>query len=430
MPNIKRLTHPKGLYFLFFTEMWERFSFFGMRALLVYYMTKQLMLGQVYASNLYGLYTGLVYFTPFIGGILSDRFFGKRTSVILGAILMCIGHFSMMYEFLFYPALILLVFGSGLLSSNIILQVNDLYKNDEKKREAGFSVFYLGINLGAILSPIICGTLGELYGWHYGFGAAGIGMFLGLIIYLKGQKYLVDAETKQEVSKPSDIEQCRAVLAEGSKTPNNIHNKIVAFVILILCGTLFRAAYSQQGNTIAIWLDSYTDRHILNWEMPAPWFQSFNSIFIVVLTPMLTKFWDWQLKRSFEQSHIIKMAIGCILTGASYLLLIPAAYIAQKTGQASLLWPTVFIFVLSIGELYFVPIALLLVARIAPVKIASMVMGIWYISYFIGNFLSGFLGGFWDKIPKSQFFLMISIVVFIAGLGLISASRFLKKTFD
>jgi POT family proton-dependent oligopeptide transporter len=425
---MKILDHPKGLYFLFFTEMFEKFSFFGMRSLLVFYMTKRLLFEQAYASNVYGFYTGLIYFTPFVGGILSDRFLGRHASIIVGGILMSVGYFFMMYDILFYPALLLLILGSGAISPNIILQVHALYKPSDYRHDNAFSIFYLGINLGAIFSPLICGTLGELYGWSYGFGAAGVGMVIGLVTYITGQKYL---QINGYIPKPVlNNEASGKFISETSndyKKLTSTKNKVIGLAVLIIFGILFRAVYGQQGNTLAIWVDTYTNRHILGWEIPASWFQSFNPLMVVLFTPLVTQLWAWQAEHSCNTSHIMKMAIGCIMTGISFLPLIPAVYIAQKQGQAHILFPTSYIFILTVGELYVCPIALLLVAKIAPAKIASMVVGLWYMSYFAGNCLSGFLGGFWEKIPKDQFFLGMFFIALMAGVGLISISKLLNR---
>lgn len=411
--------HPKGLYFLCFTEMWERFSYFGMRALLVYYMTKHLLFSQEYASHIYGLYTGLIYFTPFLGGIVADRFLGKHKSVVIGAILMSVGHFLMAIKSMFFPALLFLIIGCGAFSPNINTQVGDLYKPGDHRRDRAFSLFYLGINAGAVLSPLICGTLGEIYGWHYGFAAAGIGMLIGLTTYLIGQKYLPLDQLEQRISNPQIKEKNQ-----------NIGNKAFWFVTLMLFATLFNAVYAQQGNTMALWIDANTNRHIFGWEMPASWFQSFNPFLIIILTPFVTSLWGLQEKQNREPSNIVKMAMGCIIMGVSYLLMIPAALTSSSSGGASLFWPTAWIFILTIGELYFRPVALSLVTKISSPKIVSMMMGIWFLSYFAGYCLSGFIGGFWEKMPKELFFVMLSVIVIGAGIGMLTVLKPLKRALN
>ncbi len=310
--------HPTGLFVLFFTEMWERFSYYGMRALLIYYMIKHLAMPQETASNIYGLYTGLVYLTPIFGGILADRLLGKRYSVILGAVLMTVGHFLMAFEALFVPALIFLILGNGAFKPNISTQVGALYADGDPRRDRAFSIFYVGINLGAFFSPLVCGTLGELYGWHYGFSAAGIGMAIGLCVYLWGNKYLPREEPNSDGIKSDD---------PGNDNQGNGKIRIIAIAAFCLITIAFWAAYEQQGNTLALWADANTDRVIAGFKVPASWFQSLNPAFIFILTPLIVSFWSWQSKSNSETSAPVKLAIGCFLLGLSFLIMIPAAMI-------------------------------------------------------------------------------------------------------
>ena len=276
------LGHPRGLFVLFLVEMWERFSYYGMRALLVFYMTKQLLFSQEDASHVYGLYTGLVYMTPLFGGLLADRFLGQRRAVYIGGTLMAIGHFLMAFESLFFPALGFLIAGNGLFKPNISTQVGSLYPAGDKRRDSAFSIFYVGVNLGAFLAPLTCGTLGVVVGWHYGFGLAGVGMMVGLLIYLYGQRYL----------KPDRLTARKEASAE-EEAPLTLREKqkIAALVLLCLLTIPFWAAFEQQGNTLPLWFDSDTDRQIGEWEVPQTWFQSLNPMFIFTLTPVITAFW-------------------------------------------------------------------------------------------------------------------------------------------
>ena len=275
--------HPKGLYVLFATEMWERFSFYGMRAILVYYMMKQLMFSQGKASYIYGLYTGLVYFTPFFGGILADKFFGQKRMVVAGGLIMAVGHFFMVSEAMFFPALLCIIIGNGALKPNISTQVGSLYAEHDPRRDRAFTIFYLGINVGAFLSPLICGTLGEMYGWHYGFGAAGVGMLIGLAIYLWGQKYLA----------PDEITKHKEAKTEYAPLTPQEKKRIWALVALCALNIIFWIPYEQEGNTLSLWADDYTNRAILGgiWEIPASWFQSVNSAVIFFMTPVLCGLW-------------------------------------------------------------------------------------------------------------------------------------------
>jgi proton-dependent oligopeptide transporter, POT family len=411
--------HPTGLVVLFLTEMWERFSYYGMRSLLVYYMIKQLMFTQARASEIYGIYTGLVYLTPLFGGWLADRVVGQRKAVIGGAILMAVGHFLMAFESLFFPALFFLILGNGAFKPNISTQVGSLYKPGDPRRDRAFSIFYMGINLGAFLSPLVCGTLGELYGWHYGFGAAGVGMLIGLSIYLIGGRRLA----------PDILAERKAAGKKVDSPLTEVESKRVwSLIAVCLISIAFWAAYEQQGNTLAIWADSYTDRKILGWEFPASWFQSMNPALILFGTPLLTTLWTWQSKRGVEPSAITKMAIGCFLLSLSFLVMVPAAILHAGTGEpTSVLWLFAFSVLITAGELYLSPVGLSLVTKVSPARIVSMMMGVWFLSSFIGNYGAGFLGQYWGTMPKTAFFAMIAAIALVAGLAILSILKPLKR---
>ncbi len=400
--------HPKGLAILFLTEMWERFSYYGMRSLLVYYMMKQLMFTQAEASHIYGLYTGFVYLTPLFGGILADRYLGQRKTVILGGVLMAIGHFLMAFQFLFFPALVFLILGNGAFKPNISTQVGNLYTPGDPRRDRAFSIFYLGINAGALLSPLVCGTLGELYGWHYGFSAAGIGMVTGLSIYLFGQSWLAP-DNLTERKRDSD-----KVLVDLT---SNERKRILGLMAICLLTVAFWATYEQQGNTIALWADTYTDRLIFGREFPASWYQSVNPAFIIILTPIITSFWSWQSKKGTEASSVSKMATGCFLLGGGFLVMIPAAWSFSATEvPVNMLWLVIFTLLATIGELYLSPVGLSLVTKLAPVRIVSMMMGVWLLSSFFGNYAAGFLGSYWEVVAKGWFFFAMAVIAFMAGI--------------
>ncbi|MBN2437937.1 MAG: peptide MFS transporter [Deltaproteobacteria bacterium] len=413
--------HPKGLYVLFFTEMWERFSYYGMRALLVFYMVKQMMFSHADASRIYGLYTGLVYFTPFFGGLLADRILGQRRSVILGGALMALGHFVMVFESLFYPALALLVLGNGAFKPNISTQVGNLYAHGDARRDQAFSIFYVGINLGAFMAPLICGTLGEIYGWHYGFGAAGVGMLAGLCIYLWGRRWLA----------PDNLDR-QAGPAEETTAPagldGNEGRRILGLAVICTVVMLFWIAFEQQGNTIAMWADADTDRHILGWEVPATWFQSLNPMFIFLFTPLITTFWAWQARSKREPSSPAKMAIGCFLLAAAFLVLVPSADEFAADGvPVSMLWLVGFNAVLTLGELFLSPVGLSLVTKLAPARMVSMLMGVWFMAQFAGNYLAGYVGRFWDLWPAEHFFLLAAGIAGLAGIIILTLLKPLKR---
>ena len=438
------LGHPKGLAFLFATEMWERFSYYGMRALLVLYMVKYLLqpdraetvLGltamqrmlealfgpldiQPLASQIYGLYTGLVYLTPILGGLLADRVLGQRRTVIVGAVLMAIGHFMMAFEALFLFALLTLILGNGAFKPNISTQVGGLYPPGDRRRDRAFSIFYVGINLGAFLAPLVCGTLGEEVGWHYGFAAAGVGMTLGLAIYLYALPTLP----------PDDLAQ-RTASGKARRLGREGWGAILALLILSLPVTLFWATYEQQGNTIALWADQYTDRSVdlLLWrgEIPTTWFQAFNPFMIFAFTPFIVALWGRQAVRGTEPSTVTKMAVGCFLNAASYLILVAAAWYAGPA-KASWLWLAAYFVVITIGELYLSPTALALVTKVAPAGFLSMMMGVWLATSFYGGFLAGYLGSFWTGMGKGEFFLMIAVIAALAGLAVLAFHRPLKS---
>jgi POT family proton-dependent oligopeptide transporter len=423
--------HPRALGYLFATEMWERFSYYGMRALLVLYMVKYLLeperarhvIGlsafktalesifgplatQPFASHIYGFYTGLVYLTPILGGLLADRVLGRRRTVIIGAVLMAAGHFAMAFEEFFLFALGLLILGNGAFKPNISTQVGELYSPGDRRRDRAFSIFYVGINLGAFLAPLICGTLGEELGWHYGFAAAGVGMTAALIIYLLATSHLPKDAFGRRKSPSARIDK------DGWRS-------IVALLLLFGPVSLFWATYEQQGNTIALWADQFTDRRVFGGEIPVTWFQAFNPFMIFAFTPFIVAFWRRQ--GSSEPSTTMKLAIGCLLTAVSYLVMATAALNAGG-GKVSWVWLLAYFTVITIGELYLSPTGLSLVTKIAPASLLSMMMGIWLATSFAGNFLAGYLGSFWSSMGKVEFFFMLAAISGAAGAAIVLLS--------
>src|SRR5437867_4527124 len=317
--------HPRGLYLLFFTVMWERSSCYGMRSLLVLYMVNHLFLRpdvgqkvlgftaikggleavfgplaiQPLSSQIYGLYTAFVYLTPFFGGLLADRVLGQRKTVVLGAILMAIGHFLMASEQLFFLALMFLILGNGAFKPNISTQVGLLYPQGDPRRDGAFTIFYMGINLGAFFSPLVCGTLGQTVGWHWGFAAAGVGMISGLVIYMKGQKYLAADHLTQR-------RQLHAATKE--KLTREEALRVMALVVICALNIVFWAVYEQQGNTMQLWADRNTNWHLAGLTIPSTWYQAFNPAMIFLFAPLLTMFWASQAARKREPSSVTKMA--------------------------------------------------------------------------------------------------------------------------
>ena len=433
--------HPRGLSYLFATEMWERFSYYGMRALLVLYMVKylfqpermQTVIGfsalrsaleavfgpldiQPLSSQIYGFYTGLVYLTPVLGGILADRVLGQRRTVVIGAALMAVGHFMMAFEPLFLFALGLLILGNGAFKPNISTQVGALYPPGDPRRDRAFSIFYVGINLGAFLAPLVCGTLGETIGWHYGFAAAGIGMSLGLAVYLMAAPAL-----------PPDELSKRLFAGQAYRFGRDEWRALGALMLLALPVTLFWATYEQVGNTIALWADGYTDRSIglFDFTIPTTWFQAVNPFLIFAFTPLILMLWKRQAAAGREPSTAAKMAYGCFLNAAASLILFAAALHAGAE-KASWLWLAGYFIVITIGELYLSPTGLSLVSKVAPAQCLSMMMGVWLATSFTGGILAGYLGSFWSGMEKSQFFLMLAVIAALAGLVVLAFVRTLK----
>jgi proton-dependent oligopeptide transporter, POT family len=438
------LGQPKGLAFLFGSEMWERFSYYGMRALLVLYMVDYLLkpervdqaLGlatlkrlfesvsgplaaQPFASQIYGLYTGLVYLTPILGGWLADHGLGRRRTITLGAALMVVGHFLMAYEAAFLVALLLIALGCGAFKPNISIQVGELYVAADARRDRAYSIFYLGINIGAFLAPLVCGTLGETVDWRYGFAAAGVGMAIGLLTYLAG------------LSKLPPDQRLRREDAAPARSAADFRRAIFCLSLLFLPSALFWAAFEQQGNTIALFAENLTDRSIgfLSWrtEIPVTWFQAFNPLMIILFTPVLVDWWARRAAVGAEPSTLRKLSLGCLGLAASYLLLAFAAA-GNEGGKASWLWLLIYFVVITLSELHFSPITLSFVSRIAPAGSRAVLMGFWFTSMFVGNLLAGWIGGYWSKLSSVEFFLMVSTLGFIAAAIVEAARGPLRKT--
>ena len=439
--------HPRGLAFLFATEMWERFSYYGMRALLTLYMVKYLFLPgradhvigyewlksaheflvgplgvQPFASYIYGDYTALVYLTPILGGLLADRVLGQRRMALLGAALMAVGHFMMAFEQLMFLALVVLILGNGAFKPNISTQVGALYPPGDPRRDRAFSIFYVGINIGAFLSPLVCGTLAVAFGWHYGFAAAGVGMLIGLATYLAASPLLPPDSLERRPGQPS----------QSQPLSREERQRLAAIAILFVPVTLFWATYEQQGNTIALWASDYTIRSVdfgfWRGEIPAEWFQSFNPFLIFAFTPFIVALWAWQARHGREPSTVIKMALGCFAAALANLVLVAAAAVTGAQGNASVswLWLAGYFVIITLGELYLSPIGLSLVTKVAPARYLSMTMGVWLATSFAGNFIAGWLGSFWTSMDKRDFFLMLAAIAAAAAVVIVLCNRPLR----
>jgi proton-dependent oligopeptide transporter, POT family len=468
----KLVGHPPGLFILFFTEMWERFSFYGMRGLLKGYMMYYLfvtlrqpryvpeeegvpatiakvagnpfdVLGwaplhkvflwmdpnmalQGQASLVYGLYNGLVYLTPVLGGYLADKYFGQRKIVVAGAIIMASGQFLMASDRLFFVALLLLIIGNGAFKPNISTQVGNLYREGDPRRDRAYSIFYLGINLGSLICNLICGTLAAVYGWAYGFAAAGVGLVAGLIGYVAGQKYLAP---DNQMKTKSAAKNADAAPVKPEKRPLSKNEKLVIISLCVLCAlnVPFWAVYEQQGNTMQTWADNNTFwPKIAGFQIPSSWFQSFNPAMILVLTPVLNAVWGWQQKKGTEPSSVAKMAIGSFILGGSFVVMVIGARIVGDS-KGSVLWPFFATMIITVGELYLSPIGLSLVTKAAPARMVSLMMGIWFISSFFGGLGSGVLGVFYTKGHEERFFIFMCIIGVATGFAMWAFNKPIKR---
>ncbi len=473
--SLSASSQPKGLRILFFTEMWERFSYYGMRALLVLYLVNGLDEAREDALKLYGIYTALVYLTPIVGGHIADRWLGANRSVLVGGFLMSMGHFAMMFPDKLYLALTLLVLGNGFFKPNISTMVGRLYEADDPRRDGGFTLFYMGINLGAFLAPLICGALGEKLGWHYGFGAAGVGMLIAVLIFSLGQGLLHRESAIREritvrdwliVMSVSWLMLLLAALgvtfwdeivgfwkalpafvqyllvfgivggafaehfllhaAERVRLTREEWHRVLAIVILGFFVVLFWMGFEQAGGTMNLFAAEYTDRRMFGWEIPASYFQALNPLMIFLLAPLFSIFFVWVDRRRGGFSAPSKMALGMIVLGFGFLILAVAQEHARAVGKVSPVWLVLVYFFHTVGELFLSPVGLSMVTRLAPVQIASLMMGVWFTAIAVANYLAGALESMLaDSGWPLYWFLVMSSIG--AGLLLLLLSPFIKR---
>jgi proton-dependent oligopeptide transporter, POT family len=432
-----KMKHPKALYMLFFTEMWERFSYYGMRALLTLYLISEISAGglgwsSAEAGHLYGVYTGLVYVTPIIGGYIADKFLGFRSAVIIGGVLMAIGHGVLAVESMlfFYMGLGLLIIGNGLFKPNISSMVGQLYPEGSKLKDSAYTIFYMGINLGAFLGSLICGWLGETYGWHYGFGAAGVGMVLGVSQFYLGQRMLGNIGLKPA---PRDTSVAKKPAEPLTKVERDRLNVILA---LSFFSILFWLAFEQAGSSMNIFAYKYTDRTIdfLNFEVPATWFQSVNAFFIFTLAPFFSMLWVKLNKKNIDPAGPYKFAIGLLLLSLGFAVLVVGSLsIPKGAGSAgvSMLW-LVFAYLLhTMGELCLSPVGLSFVNKLSPARLIGVMFGVWFFASAIGNYIGGALAGMIDEMAQTQsmstFFLIFVIIAAVSSMILFLFSKKLVK---
>ena len=449
--------HPKGLYLLFFTEMWERFSYYGMRAILILYLTKKFIEGglgmdEKYAMLLYGYFTGFVYFTPLIGGWLADRYLGKRLAVMIGGVTMMLGQFTLFglnSTTGLYIGLLLLIIGNGFFKPNISTLVGGLYKDGDSRRDAAFTIFYMGINLGAMIAPLVIGVVTDnmfattnedgsiSYGYRYGFLVSGIGMLLGQVIFnLLGPKYLGDLGTKPigAVSDSSVTESLKSVNPETREVLDEKQEKqrISVIFILLLFAVFFWAGFEQAGSSLSLYTDKYIDRSIGSFEIPTSWFQSVNPLFIVTLAPLFTLFWASPIGRRLTTP--VKMGVGMIILGAGFLFMIGAVAERSANGdvndvnnKAALMWLIMTYLLHTIGELCISPVGLSVVTKLSPPKLASVLMAVWMLSSFFANIVGGYIASYVETMGAGEVFTYIAGFVSVCGVLLILLNRVILK---
>lgn len=444
--------HPPGLYLLFFTEMWERFSYYGMRAILTLYLTTALVSGglgfeESLALSIYGFYTGACYFTPLVGGYLTDRYIGRRLAITIGGFTMAVGNFVLFAEqskWGLYLGLALLILGNGFFKPNISTLVGELYDKNDKRRDSAFTIFYMGINLGAFFAPLVCGFLAEdffkttvnglvHYGFKYGFLAASIGMIIGQVAFnALANRYLGEIGKKPVGRTPShnQANQAKAPLTKQEK------QRTTAILILAVFVVFFWAGFEQAGSSLTLYTDKFIDKQIFGWEVPTSWFQSINPVLIVLLAPIISMLWV-KLANTKRGDLAIptKMGLGMILLGLGYMVLVLAVL---QTGsdehhiehKAHLLFIVVTYLFHTLGELFLSPVGLSMVSRIAPVKLASLLMGVWLASTGVANILSGQLASFTQSLGYFEVFGLIGLMAIFFGFILLLISKKLVKMME
>lgn len=443
--------HPPGLYLLFFTEMWERFSYYGMRAILVLYLTTALVSGGLgidkgVAMSIYGFFTGAVYFTPLVGGYLSDRYLGRRRAITIGGITMALGQlvlFSSQSYAALYLGLALLIIGNGFFKPNISTLVGELYEEKDPRRDAAFTIFYMGINIGAFFAPLVCGFLAEEYfkttvngvvhyGFRYGFLAASIGMIVGQVLFnTLGNRYLGDIG-KAPTGKPA---QTKNGTVENKPLTKKEKQRTAVIIIITCFVVFFWAGFEQAGSSLTLYTDKFINRTIFGWEMPTSWFQSFNPLFIVILAPIISSIWVKLGERPQGDIKIpTKMAFGMILLGLGYMVLLIAV---TQTGsnennpiKANMMFIVLTYFLHTLGELFLSPVGLSLVSKIAPVRLASLLMGVWLSSTGVANILAGQLASTTETLGYFEVFGLIGALAIIFGLILLMISRKLVQMME
>ncbi|HET7251388.1 MAG TPA: peptide MFS transporter [Gemmatimonadales bacterium] len=422
--------HPRGLSTLFFTEMWERFSYYGMRAFLILYMTAAVANGGLgfddkHAATVYGNYVGAVWLTPILGGFIADRLLGQYRSVLLGGSIIALGHFTLAFKTLstFYAGLVLIVIGTGLLKPNVSTIVGSLYEDGDERRDAGFSVFYMGINLGAFIGPIIAGGLAQRVNWHLGFAMAGIGMVLGLIQYVVGKGHL-EPGLARLAARPKPA---AATDGTGGGFTAEEWKRIVVVFVLFVFASIFWGAYEQAGSTLNLFGDRYTNNTVFGISYPSSWYVSVQALFVIALSPVFA--WIWMKLGPRQPSVPAKFALALLFAGIAFLLLVPAGTTAQSGAgiKVSPLWLVAAYFIEEWGELCLSPVGLSAVTKLAPKRIVSLMMGVFFLSNSLGNKLAGWTAGFFSSMPLSQLFGAVAAVCLVAAVIMFALVKPVKR---
>lgn len=440
--------HPPGLALLFVTEMWERFSYYGMRALLVLFLVASVESGGFGwsvqdASRLYGWYTGLAYLTPVIGGWIADRWLGTHRALVMGGTVIALGHFSLALESVpaFYAGLVLIILGTGLFKSNVSTMVGQLYPLQDPRRDSAFTLFYMGINLGGLMGALICGYLGQsgAFGWSWGFAAAGVGMVLGLAVYLVGRRrFLGDIGAR-----PAHVMSREA--GHGGPPEKEERDRMTVILVLSLFVVFFWMAFEQAGSSMTLFAERDTDRATPGWvawlisdaTLPAAWFQSLNPAFILLLAPVFSRVWQRLDAAGRSPSTPLKMALGLVLLGAGFAVLTLGAKLADAGVPVSPWWLVAAYLLHTCGELCLSPVGLAMVTRLAPLRLASLMMGVWFLANFAANLLGGYAAGTLERVARGEFFRVLGgqadfFLVFVgtsiaAALGLAALTPWLRR---
>ena len=424
--------HPRGLSTLFFTEMWERFSYYGMRAFLILYLVAPVASGglgfdPVAAASVYGTYTGSAWGAGILGGLVADRLLGQFNAVLVGGTIIALGHFTLAFKALpaFYAGLALVALGTGLLKPNVSTLVGSLYEPGDRRRDAGFSIFYMGINSGGLFGPIVAGYLAQRVDWHAGFACAGFGMAFGLVQYWVGRgrlKHGLDRLARDRATRKQEVASNAGVSIGFSRAE---WSRILAIVIFFVFASLFWGAYEQAGSTLNLFADQYSSLTILGYTFPSSWLQSVQPVCVVLFAPIFA--WLWRRLGRYEPSSPAKFAYGLLFVSLAFLLLVPAGAFAQGGAKVSPWWLIVAYAITEVGELCLSPVGLSVVTKLSPVRIVGLMMGVFFLSNAAGNKIAGWAAGFLGAMPIATLFGTVAAVTLGASVVLFVMVPWIKK---